>query len=337
MRVLIVDDNETELAVLDHILQAAGYEVERAANGREALTAVQAGCRLVVSDQCMPVMDGTDFCREVRSQSLPGYVYVIMLTARASLDGCIASLSAGADDYLCKPFDHRELLARLRTGERVLALESREVTIFALAKLAESRDPETGAHLERVRSYSRVLAERLATSPECSDEINPDFLRLIYLTSPLHDIGKVGIPDAVLLKPGRLNDREFEVMKRHTIIGADTLDAALRVHPNAAYLRMARDIAAAHHERYDGSGYPYGLSGREIPLSARIVALADVYDALTTKRVYKDAFEHMRARAIIEGDAGKHFDPVVVEAFVDRESEFLRILSAFNESVADAA
>ena len=208
-----------------------------------------------------------------------------------------------------------ELVARIGTAERVLSLETRDIAIFAMAKLAESRDPETGAHLERVRSYSRVIAQHLGGLDKFSKIITPEYARLIYLTSPLHDIGKVGIPDMVLLKPGRLSDREFEIMKTHTAIGAQTLDAALREFPNVDFLKMGRDIAASHHERVDGAGYPNKLAGEAIPLCGRIVALADVYDALTSRRVYKSAFSQDVARQMIISESGSHFDSDVVDVF----------------------
>jgi putative two-component system response regulator len=200
-----------------------------------------------------------------------------------------------------------------------------------MAKLAESRDPETGAHLERVRGYSRVLAQHLASVEKFHDEITPEFARLIYLTSPLHDIGKVGIPEVVLLKPGRLSDREFEIMKYHTTLGAQTLDAALKQFPGVKFLQMGRDIAATHHERYDGTGYPNKLVGDDIPLCGRIVALADVYDALTSKRVYKGAFAHDVARSMIISDSGTHFDPLIVDAFIRNEDRFAAIRTKLGE------
>jgi putative two-component system response regulator len=205
------------------------------------------------------------------------------------------------------------------------------MAIFAMAKLAESRDPETGAHLERMRNYSRLLAQHLLDTGQMPGELTPEFVRLIYQTSPLHDIGKVGIPDSVLLKPGRLNDREFDIMKMHALLGAETLDAALRKYPGAKYLVMARDIAVGHHERYDGTGYPNHLAGDLTPLCARIVALADVYDALTSKRVYKQAFSHDIARSMILQESGTHFDPRVVQAFTDTESEFTAIQERLGE------
>jgi putative two-component system response regulator len=214
----------------------------------------------------------------------------------------------------------------------VLSLETRDIAIFVMAKLAESRDPETGAHLERVRSYSRVIAQHLGGLEKFRKTITPEYARLIYLTSPLHDIGKVGIPDMVLLKPGRLSDREFEIMKTHTTIGAQTLDAALAEFPNVDFLKMGRDIAASHHERFDGAGYPNGLAGEAIPLCGRIVALADVYDALTSRRVYKSAYTHNIAREMIISEIGSHFDPDVVDAFVHNESQFVATREHFDES-----
>jgi putative two-component system response regulator len=230
-----------------------------------------------------------------------------------------------------------ELVARIGTAERVLSLETRDIAIFVMAKLAESRDPETGAHLERVRSYSRVIAQHLGGIEKFRKIITPEYARLIYLTSPLHDIGKVGIPDMVLLKPGRLSDREFEIMKTHTTIGAQTLDAALKEFPGVKFLEMGRDIAATHHEHFDGQGYPAGLRGAAIPLCGRIVALADVYDALTSKRVYKSAFSHDNALAMIKGESFSHFDPDIVEAFVQNEARFLAIRNHYAETLAEAA
>ncbi len=191
---------------------------------------------------------------------------------------------------------------------------------------------ETGAHLERVQNYCRVLAQQLAHAAKYQGQISDQFIQLVYQTSPLHDIGKVGIPNVVLLKPGRLNPAEFEIMKTHTLIGAHTLDAALRKFPGAKFLEMARDIAATHHERFDGTGYPNGLAGENIPLAGRIVAVADVYDALTSKRVYKAAFSHEEAMATISSDAGTHFDPDVVAAFRRAEPQFISVRQRFAEA-----
>ena len=187
---------------------------------KRRLEAVRNGtCRLVISDWEMPEMTGVELCRKLREDDIAGYVYVILLTSRDSVKERVEGLAAGADDFVAKPFEPAELLARVGAGKRVLSLETRDVAIFAMAKLAESRDPETGAHLERVRSYSRVIAKHLAQVEKFKGEITSEYSHLIYLTSPLHDIGKVGIPDSVLLKPGRLSDREFEIMKTHASLG----------------------------------------------------------------------------------------------------------------------
>jgi putative two-component system response regulator len=204
--------------------------------------------------------------------------------------------------------------------------------IFSMAKLAESRDPDTGAHLERMREYCRVIAEDLSHQEKYRNWVDGNFIQLIYLTSPLHDIGKVGIPDNVLLKPGKLSKEEFEIMKRHSMIGFETLDAAAKTYPDARFLLLARDIALTHHERFDGSGYPNGLVGEAIPLCGRIVALADVYDALTTKRIYKPAYSHEEARAIIFGEMLEKFDPDILESFCRQEDRFREIKDQFSDN-----
>jgi putative two-component system response regulator len=293
----------------------------------------QGNCRVVITDWEMPGMSGLDLCQAIRRQNISGYVYIIMLTRHYSAAEAIKGLSAGADDFMSKPVGAAELAVRLRTAERILSLETRDVTLFAMAKLAESRDPETGTHLERVRNYCRCLADYMRQNPVEDHAVDGSFVNLIYLTSPLHDIGKIGIPDSILLKPGRLSDREFEIMKAHTTLGADTLDAALREYPDATFLQMARDIAAAHLERFDGAGYPLGLASGSIPLSARIMAVADVYDALTSKRVYKNAYSHEVANSIMLEESGTHFDPVVMDAFKACESQFV----AIRERAAKAA
>jgi len=326
MKVLLVDDDEITLEMIRSMLDRFGYDVVAARDGQEAWDLVRSGqFRLVVSDWEMPQMTGVELCRLIRQRQAGGYIYVILLTSRSGTRNVIEGLSSGADDFVTKPVHPQELAVRLRTGERILALESRDVIIFALAKLAESRDRETGAHLERIREYSKILAQTLAGQDAFVGQIDGEYVELIYLTSPLHDIGKVGIPDNILLKPGRLTDQEFGIMQQHTVIGGETLDAAARLHPEGGFLWMARDIAWSHHEKFDGSGYPRHLSGSEIPLCGRIVALADVYDALTTQRVYKPPFSHERARQILIEGAGKHFDPHLVRAFLENEERFVDI------------
>jgi len=338
MRVLIVDDDEIALELLASTLDDAGYEVEAASDGMEALEMLRSGrFQLVVSDWEMPRMNGIDLCRAVRRRDFSSYVYFILVTSREATDDVVQGLNAGADDFITKPFQPSELCVRLRAGERILSLEGRDVTIFALAKLAESRDPETGSHLERIRDYCRVIARHIGTLPQYEDVVDGDYVQMIYQTSPLHDIGKVGVPDNVLLKPGKLTAEEFEVMKTHVAIGAETLDATSQLHPGMKYLDMARDLVLTHHERFDGSGYPSGLVAEEIPLCGRILALADVYDAITTKRVYKEASTHDVARSIILRERGAHFDPDVVDSFLSVENEFVTIQKKFSERNASVA
>jgi putative two-component system response regulator len=321
---LIVDDDPISREMLAGIMEDEGFEVELAENGAQAWDHVRKGkIRMVISDWEMPEMDGLALCRRIRQTQLPGYVYFLLVTRRSNLEDVITGLSAGADDLITKPYHPAELKVRVRGGLRLMALESRELTIFAMAKLVESRDSDAGNHLERMQRTCRLLSEHMAGRTAFAHQIDEEFVQTIELTCLLHDIGKVGIPDSILLKPGRLNDDEFKIMKTHTTIGADTLEAALCKAQSKDYLKMGRDIAMAHHEHYDGSGYPHGLAGKDIPLAARIVALADAYDALVSKRVYRNALNHVMARNIIVQEAGTHFDPSIVEAFVACEEQFV--------------
>ena len=326
MNILVVDDDFSSRTIIQKILKQEGHTAWTAEDSQEALDILQREqVNVVISDWNMPGMTGIDLCRYLREQVSLGYIYFIIVTSRATKQDMLEGLSAGADDFLSKPIEPVELILRVRNAERVLALETTSVTLFSLAKLAESKDLETGNHLERMREYARALAEQLMKDPAIRKEVPPRFPEIIYQSSPLHDIGKVGIPDYVLLKPGSLNDEEWAIMKKHTILGAETLQATLNMYPGADFLRLARDIAWAHHERWDGSGYPRGLRGEEIPLAARIVTVADVYDALTMKRVYKSAYSHSVARGIIIEGSGKHFDPRVVQAFLDIEDNIVQI------------
>ena len=338
MQVLIVDDSKIALITLKGLLTENGYDVLTATNGKEGLETLERcpSCQAVISDWEMPEMDGIEFCKAVRAQDRPGYIYFLLLTSHAQMDEMVHGLAVGADDFIAKPYNPAEVLARLRAGERILSLETRDVAIFALAKLAESRDSDTGAHLELVQYYCRALSRCLAGQEKFKHVIDSEYTRLMFQTSPLHDIGKVGVPDSVLLKPGRLDPREFDIMKTHTTIAAHTLDAALEKFPGVAFLKMAKDIAESHHEKYDGTGYPHGLKGEEIPLCGRIIAVADVYDALVSKRVYKESFTHDSARAIIEEGSGKHFDPDVVNAFLAVGDEFLDIRQRFADGANSA-
>lgn len=332
MRILVVDDDDIALEMLATVLSGDGHEVEVAHDGAEALEIIRRDkIRMVVSDWLMPGMDGIELCRRIRAESLTGYTYIILLTSRGEKEDIVVGLSAGADDFVTKPFHPAELKVRIQAGARILSMETRHVTIFALAKLTESRDSDTGHHLERIREDSRILARHIAGLPDFARKLGPDYVEMIYLTSPLHDIGKVGIPDYVLLKPGHLTDSEYALMRTHTTIGGETMGAALVQYPQIQYLRMARDIALYHHERFDGTGYPERLRGRDIPLGARIVAVADVYDALTSRRVYKTALPHDVARNMIVSESGKQFDPLVVEAFLENEAEIVAIHERYQE------
>jgi putative two-component system response regulator len=277
-----------------------------------------------------------------------------MVSAMSSSGQQLRAFEVGADDYLVKPFDPQDLRARVRlhfqlrnalasastiratitsrdSQLRELAEQhTREViavqdtAVFMLAKVAESRDQETGGHLTRMRAYSQILGEQLAREGPYANQISRQFLDDLYRSSPLHDIGKVGIRDAILLKPGRLTPEEFETMQQHTVIGANVLGQAVTRLGGGGFLAMAAIIARFHHERFDGTGYPAGLVGQEIPLPARIVAVADVYDALTSVRPYKPAYPTNEAKAIIQRGSGRHFDPVIVEMFCQRFEDFLR-------------
>ena len=332
MKILVVDDDEITLNVLEDCLTEAGYEVLAALNGQEALKIIhQQNIQLVITDWNMPVMDGIDLCKSIRSTGFPSYIYIILLTALQQKEDIHIGLSAGADDYIIKPCDEKELILRVQIGVRVLSSKIQGVTIFALAKLAESRDPETGLHLERVRRYCWIIVTELSKTNEYKDLITQDYSNNIYFTSCLHDIGKVCIPDRILLKPGKLNSEEWLIMKTHSARGAETIQSILEQYQGMAFLEMARDITFCHHEKYDGSGYPLGLIGEDIPLSARIMALADVYDAMTNKRVYKKAFTHEETRSYIMENSGKHFDPNVVRAFLTSEKQFMEIFNQLRD------
>ncbi|MDB5319795.1 MAG: response regulator receiver protein [Phycisphaerales bacterium] len=339
MKILVVEDDPMSINLLGVTLRSAGHEMVVATNGREAMDILRrTRIRFVISDWEMPELSGPDLCREIRAAAELGrYVYVILLTGRSDRGSTIQGLSAGADDFVQKPFDRDELAVRIRTGERIVSCETRDVALFALARLAESRDPETGAHLERVRNYARILAEDLSHLPEFAAIVDAAFIQLVYATSPLHDIGKVAIPDYVLLKPGRLDPEEYDIMMGHAELGARTLATAIEEFPEAGFLHMAHEIALTHHEKWNGSGYPHGLKGDDIPLSGRITALADVYDALTSRRVYKGASEHGVARSIIIQGRASHFDPRLVDAFLRREQEFRAIAARYTDRPATAA
>lgn len=333
MKILIVDDDDIALAIARKVLEQDGHSVILAGNGKEAQEIIrQEPVEAVILDWNMPLMNGIELTRYIRSNGGLQYTYILMITARNKKEDLLQGLSAGANDFITKPFEPAELLLRVRNAEKILNFQTTTLTLFSLAKLAESKDSDTGFHLERIRAYAQSLATQLIQLSAPEDGIHPHLPDLLYHASPLHDIGKVGIPDTILLKPGHLTETEWTVMKGHVEIGARTIEEVLMKFPQAEYLHITRDIILCHHERWDGSGYPRGLKGEEIPLAARIVALADVYDALTMKRVYKNAIPHDIARGIILDSRGKHFDPDIVDAFLAAEQEFIRIHDSYPES-----
>ncbi|BBA70906.1 HD domain-containing phosphohydrolase [Geobacter sulfurreducens] len=361
--VLIVDDSRAVRAFVRELLEQVGYAVIEANDGIAGLEAIATRKPdVVLLDIEMPNKTGLEVLDELDVTNR--LFSIILFTTLSSLDAIVDGLERGADDYIVKPFKKDEFMARLAaairiahnkkllfearmTAERTIeqmrqmqsilsdqklieqkireTSEAQSATIFAMAKLAESRDEDTGGHLERVREYCRELAKDLRSHSSYSDHITAEFIDCIQHAAPLHDIGKVAIPDGILQKPGKLTPEEFEAMKSHTVIGADTLQLVFNSYPGNMFIGMGIEIALYHHERWDGSGYPDGLVGKNIPLPARIMALADVYDALRSDRCYRKGLTHDQARTIIlEGD-GKHFDPEVVMAFLRIEGIFARI------------
>ncbi len=336
MKVLVADDEVVSLATLKIFTAKLGYQVLTANNGKKALDLWQEERpEIVISDWEMPEMNGIELCSSIRAAMEDAYTYIILVTGRNNISDVVKGMDAGADDYITKPFNKDELNVRIKAGERILRLQTKDAVICSLAKLAEIRDEDTGRHLDRVRYYSRALAESLRNGPNYPPELTTQLIETIFMTAPLHDIGKVGIPDFILLKPGMLSDKEFNVMKSHTLIGYDTLIDTFKNVPQAKYLKVAADIARNHHEKYDGSGYPDGLAGKDIPLTCRIFALADVYDALLSKRPYKEPYALDRARSIIVDARGTHFDPDIVDAFLACENRFKQIHDKFDDSLAD--
>lgn len=351
-RILIVDDCEVDLEILDELLRD-GYELAIATSGEHGLEKLeQFRPGLVLLSTELSGVDAYETCRRIKSCPGGSFTQVILMGPSNSRLARETGYAAGADDIMRKPQNTDDLLARVRvqfelrqTRVAVQAgvehnaqceqlvhqrsaevIATRDVAIFALARLAESRDPEMGEHLERISSYCCILAEYLREEGPYTSRISRQFIEELRRYSPLHDIGKVGIPDAILLKPGRLTMEEFDVMKRHSVIGAEALDQAARCSRSGNFLQMAIDIARHHHERFDGSGYPDGLCGEQIPLSARIVALADVYDALTSPRVYKPAYDPIVVKTMIEQEDGRYFDPAVVAAFRACHEDFLGVV-----------
>ena len=353
--VLVVDDTPDNLMLMAGLLKES-YRVKVASGGEKALRIAQTAPApdLILLDIMMPDMDGYAVCRRLKADAATRDIPVVFLTALSEQEDEQAGLELGAVDYITKPISAPILLARVRNHIRLkeaadyirdknLFLEAeverrtahmraiQDVTIMALASLAETRDNETGSHILRTQHYVRALAEELRHHPRFAPFLTDAVIDLLYKSAPLHDFGKVGIPDAILLKPGKLTVEEWEIMKTHATLGSDSLARAEdRLEGDSpSFLRFAREIAEAHHEKWDGSGYPRGLKGEDIPVSARLMALADVYDALISRRVYKEPMSHEQAAAIILDGRGRHFDPDVTDAFLRLADRFQEIAERY--------
>ena len=338
---LIVDDVPANVEVLARMFWEKGYSVRVALTGNLALQ-IMRSCRpdLILLDINMPEMSGLEVCAHIKANPEWRSIPVIFISAMVDASDKVKAFDAGGVDYVTKPFQLTEVEARVDTHlklfyyqqhlEAMVAEQVREIaeaqmgTIFALAKLAESRDDATGQHLDRVQTCCRLIAETIYTHYDGAAKLDKDFAKNMEQASPLHDVGKVGVADAILLKPGKLTPEEFELMKQHTLIGARTLEMVQARYPHNAFISFGIEIARSHHEKWNGTGYPEGLAGETIPLSARIMAIADVYDALRSKRCYKDALAHETARKIILEGRNNHFDPHLIDAFLAVEEKIIK-------------
>ena len=351
---LVVDDAPENIELMSELLRDR-YRVKIANGGAAALRICRAkpAPDLVLLDIMMPEMDGYEVCRQLKVDPATADIPVIFLTALSAVEDEQKGFRLGAVDYITKPVSPPLLLARVRTHLRLKAsadflrdknqyLEAevarrtrevtaiQDVTIQVMASLAETRDNETGNHIRRTQHYVRLLAEQLRYHPRFAPELDDRSIDLLFKSAPLHDIGKVGIPDRILLKAGKLDAEEWAIMKTHARLGAEAIERAeAMLGLDVDFLHIAKQIAASHHEKWDGSGYPAGLAGEAIPLPARLMALADVYDALISRRCYKEPFSHAQAVAIIDEGKGRHFDPEVVEAFHVVEEGFKRIAATY--------
>jgi len=358
--VLVVDDTPDNLSLMNRLLKDH-YSVRIANSGERGLKLAATGNPpdLILLDIMMPEMDGYEVCQRLKADPNLCDVPVIFLTAKSNAEDERKGLELGAIDYITKPISPAIVLARVKThlslkasadflrdknayleaevSKRTCEVEAiQDVTILALASLAETRDSDTGNHIRRTQFYVKALAEKLQHHPRFSRDLTEHYIAMLYKSAPLHDIGKVGIPDRILLKPGRFDPDEFEIMKKHAALGRDAIEFAEKsLGTNVGFLSMAKEISLYHHEKWDGSGYPEGLSGEDIPISARLMAVADVYDALISRRIYKEGMPHTQAAAIILEGKGLQFDPDVVEAFMEIQGEFIEIATRYADSDCD--
>ncbi|MDP2809327.1 MAG: response regulator [Rhodocyclaceae bacterium] len=378
--ILIVDDQEDNRLILEDLL-GGHYSVHAVPDGQRALDYLAGGGRLdlILLDVMMPGIDGFEVCRRIKTMPDRHDIPLLFITSLDSAADEERGLSLGAEDFIHKPFSPPVVLARIRnhlklaqarrflrdrnedleqvvverTREIVIqsaelmrqkqeVIASQEATIVAFCSLAEARDNETGDHIRRTQNYVKALAEWLCDHPRFAAEVNDETIPLLFKSAPLHDVGKVAIPDRILLKPGKLTPEEWEIMKRHATYGGDAIakaESGLRSRggQGGSFLRYAREIAYGHHEKWDGTGYPLGLAGEAIPVSARLMAVADVYDALISRRVYKAAFSHDQAIGMIVEQRGRHFDPDMVDALIAVADEFRDIAAGFcDENDGDA-
>ena len=345
-KILIVDRKKENLAELDAILSREGYlTVTQTDPMTIRATIILSSPDLVIMGTDFEDFDGLDLCERITKDPLVPSMPIIMMSETRKEHLVAKSFAIGAVDFITKPYQAEEIKARVETHIKLNELKSQleeknkqlettveeqsksitemqMATIFSLAKLAQSRDDDTGKHLERVQKYCHSLASELSKLPQYENIVTKDYIKNIVFASSLHDIGKVSIPDAILLKPGKLTTEEFSEMKKHTTYGAETLEEVYERFGSNEFIKMGIDIAKYHHERWDGKGYPEGLSGENIPLCARIMAIADVYDALSSRRTYKEAFPHKKCVEIIVEGRGTQFDPSMVDAFLNVQDEF---------------
>lgn len=340
--ILVVDDVPANLTLLAGMLKEKGHRVRPVPSGKLALKAVEhEPPDLILLDITMPEMDGFEVCRRLKQEIKTRDIPIIFISALTETLDKVKAFGSGGVDYVTKPFQFEEVEARVETHlklhryqtqlEELVQEQVREIsdsqisTIFALSKLSESRDKETGKHLERVQIYCRMLAEALSREEPYRSVIDAAFINNIFNAAPLHDIGKVASPDHVLLKSSRLTEEEFTIMKQHALVGASTMESVQQIYSRNSFINMGISIARSHHEHWDGTGYPDALKGDAIPLAARIMAIADVYDALRSSRCYKGSFSRELSRKIIEDGSGTQFDPLLVKTFLALEESFDRI------------
>lgn len=358
--ILVVDDTPDNLTLMSSLLKDH-YKVKVANSGEKALKFLEGENKpdLILLDIMMPGLSGYDVIRELKNNPSTHDIPVIFLTAMSAAEDEKKGLELGAADYITKPISPPIVTARVKTQlenkraadflkdqnhylETEVEKRTREVsaiqdvTILVMASLAETRDSDTGNHIRRTQYYVKALAEKLKNHPRFSHILTDQMIETLFKSAPLHDIGKVGIPDHILLKPGKLTPEEFEIMKTHTTLGRDAIEhAESRLGMEVEFLNIAKEIAYFHQEKWDGSGYPTGISGDEIPISARLMALADVYDALISRRVYKEGMPHEKAISIILEGKSSHFDPDVVDAFIELHEQFKAIAERFVDSDDD--